>query len=118
MFLSMRLCNMPRSSPGTPNASLSPWPLSSHLPSIYYPDFITTNQGEHADSPLPGNDKQAHLEWLGVDTRRFKADNELMQRVFWTANTERFAYILPGMNGTADNLLNAVKASHGRGGHL
>jgi myo-inositol-1-phosphate synthase len=32
--------------------------------------------------------------------------------VLWTANTERYAEIIPGVNDTADNLLAAVKSSH------
>jgi myo-inositol-1-phosphate synthase len=32
--------------------------------------------------------------------------------VLWTANTERYADIIPGVNDTADNLLNAVKSGH------
>ena len=32
--------------------------------------------------------------------------------VLWTANTERYASILPGVNDTADNLLNSIKNGH------
>jgi myo-inositol-1-phosphate synthase len=32
--------------------------------------------------------------------------------VLWTANTERFADVLAGVNDTADNLLNAIKSGH------
>ena len=32
--------------------------------------------------------------------------------VLWTANTERYAEIIPGVNDTADNLLSAIEASH------
>lgn len=32
--------------------------------------------------------------------------------MLWTANTERFADILPGINDTADNLLKTIKAGH------
>ena len=32
--------------------------------------------------------------------------------MLWTANTERFADILPGVNDTAENLLTAIKAGH------
>ena len=104
-------------------AQVLPWDLQRQLiplmapikplPSIYYPDFIAANQEERADNLLPGNDKQAHLEQLRADIRKFKADNELDQVVvFWTANTERFADILPGVNDTAGNLLQAIKTSH------
>lgn len=83
------------------------------LRSIYYPDFIAANQGERADNVLPGNDKQAHLEQLRADIRDFKAQNGLEQTiVVWTANTERYSQIIPGVNDTADNLLKAIKTSH------
>lgn len=43
----------------------------------------------------------------------FKAQNGLDKViVMWTANTERYTDILPGVNDTADNLLNAIKTSH------
>lgn len=32
--------------------------------------------------------------------------------VLWTANTERYAEIIPGVNDTADNLINAIKSGH------
>ncbi|KAI0074837.1 Myo-inositol-1-phosphate synthase [Panus rudis PR-1116 ss-1] len=87
--------------------------LGSPLPSIYYPDFIAANQEARADNLIPGNDKQAHLDHLRADIRKFKADNGLDRVVvFWTANTERYSDIIPGVNDTADNLLAAIKASH------
>ena len=87
--------------------------LGKPLPSIYYPDFIAANQEERADNVIPGTDKQAHLEQIRADIRKFKKDNELDRVViFWTANTERYADIIPGVNDTADNVLAAIKASH------
>ncbi|KAK7032142.1 Myo-inositol-1-phosphate synthase [Paramarasmius palmivorus] len=87
--------------------------LGKPLPSIYYPDFIAANQEERADNVIPGTDKQAHLEHLRADIRKFKQDNELDRVVvFWTANTERYSDIIPGVNDTADNILAAIKASH------
>ena len=35
--------------------------------------------------------------------------------VLWTANTERFCDVVPGLNDTADNLLRAIEV-RGRGG--
>lgn len=32
--------------------------------------------------------------------------------VLWTANTERYAEIIPGVNDTADNLIDAIKSGH------
>jgi myo-inositol-1-phosphate synthase len=43
----------------------------------------------------------------------FKATNNLDKViVLWTANTERFADIIPGVNDTADNLLKAIQDGH------
>jgi myo-inositol-1-phosphate synthase len=83
------------------------------LPSIYYPTFINANQSERADNLIPGEDKQAHLEHIRKDIRDFKAQNGLDKViVLWTANTERYAELIDGVNDTADNLLNAIKTSH------
>ena len=87
--------------------------LGSPLPSIYYPDFIAANQEARADNVIPGTDKQAHLEHIRADIRRFKAENQLDRVVvFWTANTERYSDIIPGVNDTADNLLASIRSSH------
>ncbi|KAK2464402.1 hypothetical protein APHAL10511_003550 [Amanita phalloides] len=87
--------------------------LGKPLPSIYYSDFIAANQEERADNLIPGSDKQAHLEHIRADIRRFKRDNGLDRVViFWTANTERYSDIIAGVNDTADNLLAAIEASH------
>ena len=83
------------------------------LPSVYYPDFIAANQEERADNFLPGDDKQVHLDQIRKDIRDFKKANDLDKIVvFWTANTERYSDILPGINDTSANLLSAIKASH------
>lgn len=43
----------------------------------------------------------------------FKSKNGLDKViVLWTANTERYADIVPGVNDTADNLINAIKSGH------
>lgn len=83
------------------------------LPSIYYPTFINANQEERANNILPGADKAVHLEKIRSDIREFKAANGLDHVVvLWTANTERYSELIPGVNDTADNLLAAVKSSH------
>ncbi|KAH0828938.1 hypothetical protein J3R83DRAFT_2362 [Lanmaoa asiatica] len=87
--------------------------LGSPLPSIYYPDFIAANQSARADNVVPGTDKQAHLEHIRADIRRFKAENQLDRVVvFWTANTERYSDIIPGVNDTADSVLTSIRSSH------
>jgi myo-inositol-1-phosphate synthase len=83
------------------------------LPSIYYPDFIAANQSERADNVIPGTDKWAHVEHIRKDIRDFKDNNDLDKVIIlWTANTERYAEIIKGVNDTAENLLKAVKESH------
>lgn len=83
------------------------------LPSVYYPDFIATNQEQRADNLIPGTDKSTHLDILRQNIRDFKLNNDLDQViVLWTATTERFAKLIPGVNDTADNLLNAIEQSH------
>lgn len=83
------------------------------LPSVYYPDYIAANQEERADNVIPGNDKGAHLEQIRKDIREFKTTNDLDQViVFWTANTERYSEIIPGVNDTAEAILASIKSSH------
>ncbi|KAI0250014.1 inositol-3-phosphate synthase [Lactifluus subvellereus] len=87
--------------------------LGAPLPSIYYPDYIAANQEERADNVIPGDDKGAHLEQIRKDIREFKAANSLDQViVFWTANTERYSEIIPGVNDTAEAILASIKTSH------
>ncbi|KAJ3401670.1 Myo-inositol-1-phosphate synthase [Chytriomyces hyalinus] len=83
------------------------------LPAVYYPDFIAANQEARADNVLPGTDKQAHVDEIRKNIRDFKEANGLERViVLWTANTERFAEIIPGVNDTASNLLGSIKSSH------
>lgn len=102
------------------------------LPSIYYPDFIAANQEDRADNLIPGNKAcKAHVEKIRQDIRydlthhriinkqanfryrEFKAHNNLDKVIVqWTANTERYADIIPGVNDTADNLLKAIEDGH------
>lgn len=83
------------------------------LPSIYYPDFIAANQRDRANNLIPGTDKNAHLEKIRQDIRQFKQTNNLDSViVVWTATTERFSEISPGINDNADTLLAAIKSSH------
>ncbi|KAI8844167.1 hypothetical protein BC829DRAFT_425907 [Chytridium lagenaria] len=83
------------------------------LPSIYYPDYIAANQEDRADNCVPGTAKMDHVEHIRKDIREFKAQNGLDRVVvLWTANTERFSDITPGVNDTADNLLASIAASH------
>ncbi|KAJ1326421.1 myo-inositol-1-phosphate synthase [Microdochium nivale] len=84
------------------------------LPSIYYPDFIAANQEDRADNVLPGSKAcNAHVEKIRQDIRDFKAQHNLDKVIVqWTANTERYADIIPGVNDTADNLLRSIEQGH------
>ncbi|KAL2263471.1 hypothetical protein VTK26DRAFT_6678 [Humicola hyalothermophila] len=84
------------------------------LPSIYYPDFIAANQEDRADNLIPGSKAcLAHVEQIRKDIRDFKAANNLDKVIVqWTANTERYADVIPGVNDTAENLLKAIEAGH------
>jgi myo-inositol-1-phosphate synthase len=84
------------------------------LPSIYYPDFIAANQEDRADNLIPGSKAcWEHVEEIRKNIRDFKAAHGLDKIVVqWTANTERYADIIDGVNDTADNLLNAIKNGH------
>jgi len=82
------------------------------MASIYEPDFIAANQEARANNVIKG-DKKECLEHIRNDIRTFKKTHGLNRViVLWTANTERFADITPGVNDTADNLLKSIEKSH------
>jgi len=84
------------------------------LPSVYYPDFIAANQEDRADNVLEGTKASlGHVEKIREDIRNFKSANDLDRVIVqWTANTERYAEILEGVNDTADNLMKAIESGH------
>ncbi|CAI5756216.1 unnamed protein product [Candida verbasci] len=97
--------------------------LKDHKPmeSIYYPDFIALNQGDRADNifnksangEIKTDNKWSDVERIRKDIRDFKSKNNLDKViVLWTANTERYAEVLPKVNDTADNLIEAIKSNH------
>lgn len=91
------------------------------LPSVYYPDFIAINQKDRADNIFntdsngepSTNHKWEDVEKIRADIQKFKLDNKLDKViVLWTANTERYSELIPGVNDTADNLIKAIKENH------
>jgi len=77
--------------------------------SIYFPDFIAANQMDRADNVLTGS-KWEQMQQIRADIRDFKTRSGVDKViVLWTANTERFADLLPNINDNADNLLEAIK---------
>ncbi|XP_028293570.1 inositol-3-phosphate synthase 1-A-like isoform X1 [Gouania willdenowi] len=79
-------------------------------PSIYIPDFIAANQESRADNVLTGSMSQ-QVEQIKADIRDFRQSSCVDKViVLWTANTERFCDIIPGVNDTAENLLASIQA--------
>ena len=100
-------------------AKVLPWDLQRQLydelqavtplPSIYYPDFIAANQADRADNLVAEQTKQGHLDRIRADIRAFKSAHGLDKVVvLWSANTERYADLLAGVNDTGANLLAAI----------
>eukprot|EP00485_Elphidium_margaritaceum_P011300 CAMPEP_0202710328 /NCGR_PEP_ID=MMETSP1385-20130828/22321_1 /ASSEMBLY_ACC=CAM_ASM_000861 /TAXON_ID=933848 /ORGANISM="Elphidium margaritaceum" /LENGTH=522 /DNA_ID=CAMNT_0049369845 /DNA_START=46 /DNA_END=1614 /DNA_ORIENTATION=+ len=94
---------------------LAPY-LSQRQPmkSIYYPDFIASNQSERADHVYDGDRACAqHLAWLRRDICNFKAKHSLDQViVVWTANTERYSEVIAGVHDTVEHFLQAIENEH------
>lgn len=91
------------------------------LKSVYYPDFIALNQKERADnvSNVTSNgevnteQKWQDVENIRKDIANFKKDNGLDKViVLWTANTERYADLIDGVNDTKENLIESIKSNH------
>ncbi|XP_023124772.2 inositol-3-phosphate synthase 1-A [Amphiprion ocellaris] len=79
-------------------------------PSIYIPEFIAANQESRADNVLTGTMVE-QVEQIRADIRDFRQSSGVDKViVLWTANTERFCDIVPGVNDTAKNLLAAIQA--------
>jgi myo-inositol-1-phosphate synthase len=77
---------------------------------IFDPDFIAANQSERADNAIETSDKWAQVSQIRSDIRDFKEKNKLDKViVLWTANTERFTNVTPGIHDTADGLIAAIK---------
>ncbi|KAH3684000.1 hypothetical protein WICPIJ_005023 [Wickerhamomyces pijperi] len=97
--------------------------LSAYKPlkSIYYPDFIAANQSDRADNifnltesgEIDQSSKWAHVEQIRKDIQDFKAAKKLDKViVLWTANTERYSALIPGVNDTAESIIESIKAGH------
>lgn len=83
------------------------------LPSIYYPDFIAQNQSERADNVIVSSGKKEDLEIIRKNIREFKEKNGVDKViVLWTANTERFCVVIPGVHDTLPNLMKAIEQNH------
>lgn len=107
-------------------------------PSIYIPEFIAANQESRADNVLTGTMAEQVIkvsdspfyssvyffslaiclkEYMIFQMERIRADIRDFRQasgvdkviVLWTANTERFCDIIPGVNDSAKNLLAAIQ---------
>uniref|UniRef100_A0A8C1CJA5 inositol-3-phosphate synthase n=2 Tax=Cyprinus carpio TaxID=7962 RepID=A0A8C1CJA5_CYPCA len=78
-------------------------------PSVYIPEFIAANQEQRADNLIRGS-KVEQVEQIRRDIRDFRKKSGVDKViVLWTANTERFCDVFPGVNDTAENLLNTIQ---------
>ncbi|ROL51491.1 Inositol-3-phosphate synthase 1-A [Anabarilius grahami] len=84
-------------------------PLMDQLkprPSVYIPEFIAANQEFRADHLIRGT-KAEQVAQIRSDICDFRQKSGIDKViVLWTANTERFCDVVPGVNDTAENLLN------------
>lgn len=78
-------------------------------PSIYDKDFIAANQEDRADNLINGTRYEQFMR-IREDIKNFKKESNVDQvLVLWTANTERFADIRPGLNTTMKELETSLK---------
>ncbi|XP_048354272.1 inositol-3-phosphate synthase 1 [Sphaerodactylus townsendi] len=100
-------------------AAVLDWPLQQQLrpfleslkprPGIYNPEFIAANQEKRADNVLGGT-KAEQMAQIRCDIQDFKNSSGVDKViVLWTANTERFCDVQPGVNDTAAHLLEAIE---------
>jgi myo-inositol-1-phosphate synthase len=79
------------------------------LPAIFDIDFVAANQEDRADNIIHGTKAHA-VEVVRQNIRDFKKANGLDRViVLWTANTERWSEVIPGIHDSADNLLSALQ---------
>ncbi|XP_045774842.1 inositol-3-phosphate synthase [Maniola jurtina] len=81
-------------------------------PAIYDPDFIAANQADRAVNLIRGTRHEQYLQ-IRADIKDFRDKNKLDKVVvLWTANTERFCEVTPGVHDTADNLEKALRQNN------
>ncbi|XP_038222549.1 inositol-3-phosphate synthase [Zerene cesonia] len=81
-------------------------------PAIYDPDFIAANQADRATNLIKGTRYEQYLQ-VRADIKDFRDKHKLDRIVvLWTANTERFCEVLPGVHDTDENLEKALRANN------
>ncbi|OHT06448.1 Inositol-3-phosphate synthase [Tritrichomonas foetus] len=82
------------------------------LPAVFDLSFVAPNQEARADNVLKGSKKEV-LEQVREQIRNFKKENNLEQVIIlWSANTERYCEVTPGVHDTAANVLKAIDEGH------
>ncbi|CAK1553861.1 unnamed protein product [Leptosia nina] len=80
-------------------------------PAIYDPDFIAANQADRATNLIRGTRYEQYLQ-IRADIKDFRDENDLDKViVLWTANTERFCEVKPGVHDSDVNLEKALRAN-------
>ncbi|CAH0720475.1 unnamed protein product, partial [Brenthis ino] len=81
-------------------------------PAIYDPDFIAANQVDRAVNLIRGTRYEQYLQ-IRADIKDFRDKKKLDKViVLWTANTERFCEVIPGIHDTSENLEKALRQNH------
>lgn len=81
-------------------------------PAIYDPDFIAANQVDRAVNLIRGTRYEQYLQ-IRADIKDFRDKKKLDKIiVLWTANTERFCEVIPGIHDTSENLETALRQNH------
>ncbi|CAM9728622.1 unnamed protein product [Bubo scandiacus] len=81
------------------------WDISS----LNLAEAMRRAEEERADNVLRGSMAE-QVEQIRRDIRDFRESSGVDKViVLWTANTERFCDVVPGLNDTADNLLRAIE---------
>lgn len=84
------------------------------MKSIYYSDFIASNQSERANNILEGDNvnKFGHLKEIRKNISDFKEQNDLDKVIIlWTANTERYA-VISQVHQSYEALMEGIKNDH------
>ncbi|XP_046405578.1 inositol-3-phosphate synthase 1-B isoform X2 [Ischnura elegans] len=80
--------------------------------SIFDPKFVAANQEDRADNVINGT-KSEQVKKVRADMAEFRRLHNLDTVIIvWTANTERYCEVIPGVHDTADGILSAVRANH------
>ncbi|KAG6447696.1 hypothetical protein O3G_MSEX005103 [Manduca sexta] len=78
-------------------------------PAIYDPDFIAANQADRATNLIRGTKYEQYLQ-IRADIKDFRDKHKLDKIiVLWTANTERFCEVRPGVHDTSEHLEKALR---------